>query len=140
MDPRFVAHPDASSIVDALAMWPELSGFRLRPLLVSAFGDIYVETEDGSIWLADPIEVSCSIIASSSAELESLFSDPAWAEERLITDLALLAGERGIERLPHQVFAFAPHPSLTGSLRLEQMIPMELHIWHGISRQLHLGG
>jgi hypothetical protein len=136
MDPLFVATPSESEIADALRMWPELAGRRVRPLLVSAFGDIFVETHAGDVWVASPIDLTCTRIAASTQELERLFADPAWAEERLLAELALLAHERGMERPRHQVFAVAPHPRFTGSVRVEQLTSMDLIVWHSLATQL----
>ena len=114
MDPMFEATPSEAEIAEALRMWPELEGKRIRPLLVTAFGDIFVETSDGDIWVASPIELSCEHIAGTAEDLKRLFSDPEWAEGRLLTEVALLARDRGIERPQNQVFAIAPHPVHTG--------------------------
>jgi hypothetical protein len=75
-------------------------------------------------------------MADSVAHLERLFSDSSWAEQRLMTELLLLAEERGIRRKQHQVFAIAPHPSLSGSMRVENLVAMDLHVWHHICSQL----
>lgn len=136
MDPAFIATPSEEDISAALSLWPELAGRGIRPLLVTAFGDIYVETDTGEVWVANPIELECSLVTNSVQELQELFSNTEWADEHLITNLALLAKERGVSRDPHQVYAFAPHPSFTGSLHVEQLIPMDLNVWHHISCQL----
>jgi hypothetical protein len=136
MNPLFMATPSDTNIASALAVWPELAGRTIRPLLVTAFGDIYVEAKTGEVLVVDPLELMCSHAATSVAELEKLFSDQKWAAERLMTNLALLAEERGLRRASHQVFAVAPHPCFTGKLRVEQLIPMDLHIWHHLCSQL----
>lgn len=136
MDPLFVATPGDAEIADALRLWPELAGTRIRPLLVSAFGDIFVETDTGDVWVASPIELTCEPVAGSVKELEQLFADPTWAEPRLLTEVALLARDRGVERPSRQVFAVAPHPSFSGSLRVEQLMPMDLALWHHIATQI----
>ena len=136
MDPTFIATPSESALSAALSVWPELTGRRIRPLLVTAFGDIYVETDTGEVLVAKPIELECARVCDSVEELQKLFSNPTWAEEQLVTNLALLAKERGITRQQQQVFAFAPHPSLTGKLRIENVMPMDLNIWHHICSQL----
>ena len=136
MDPIFISTPNEEAINAALSVWPELAGRRVRPLLVTAFGDIYVETQEGEVWAAKPIEIEFVKICNSVLELEELFSNPEWAEENLITNLVLLADEKGIKREPHQVFAFAPHPCMTGSLDIEHLMPMEVNIWHQLCSQL----
>lgn len=140
MNPLFTATVPAADVARALELWPELAGRRIRPLLVSALGDIYVETDAGEVLVVAPLDLDCSHAADSVAHLEQLFSDPSWARERLVTELLLLAEERGITRAQHQVFAVAPHPSLSGNLGVENLVTMDLPAWHHICSQLRLGG
>ena len=136
MDPRFIATPPASDVARALALWPELGGKRIRPLVITAFGGIFVETDQGEVLLADPIGLTCKQVARSPIELQRLFSGPSWARERLLVDVAILAHERGIARAPHQVFSIAPHPCFSGRLDVEHLVPMDLYVWHHICSQL----
>jgi len=136
MDPIFIATPSEEAISAALSVWPELAGRRIHPLLVTAFGDIYVETDTGEVLVAKPIELECIRVCDSVDGLQQLFSNAKWAEEQLITDLALLAKERGKSREQHQVFAFAPHPTFTGSLSVDNIMPMDINVWHHICSQL----
>jgi len=140
MNPLFTATVPASDVARALRLWPELAGRRIRPLLVSALGGIYVETDAGEVLVVDALDLDCSHAADSVAHLEQLFSDPSWAQEQLVTELLLLAQERGIRRGQHQVFAVAPHPCLSGSLGVENLVAMDLHVWHHICSQLRLRG
>jgi len=130
MDPLFVANPSEDQMEEALRLWPELAGKRIRPLLVTAFGDIFVETDDGNVWIASPVELACEPVAASVEHLERLLSDPTWAEPQLLADRALEASDQGIHRPQHQVFAIAPHPCFTGSLTAGTLMPMDLKIWH----------
>jgi hypothetical protein len=138
MNPLFVANPEQTEVADALRLWPELAGKRIRPLFVSAFGDIFVEIDAGDVWVASPMELTCERVAGSAVELERLFANPAWTEERLLTEVALLASERDMVRPSRQVFAIAPHPTFTGSIRADQLRPMDLAVWHHIATQLRL--
>lgn len=136
MNPLFASTASADSVSTALRCWPELAGKKVRPLLVTAFGEVFVETPTGEVLSADPIELSCQPVASSVDELEALFANPGWAQERLLTEVALLAEERGKQRESHQVFAIAPHPLLGGKIRVENLVPMDLEIWHDICAQI----
>jgi hypothetical protein len=78
MDPLFVASPTETQIADALRLWPELAGKRIRPLLVTAFGDVFVETDAGDIWIASPIDLACERIAGSLTELEEHSEARGW--------------------------------------------------------------
>ena len=140
MDPRFIATPPEPHITAALQLWPELAGRRTRPLLITAFGDIYLEADAGEVLLADPLELACSTVAQSVGDLERLFADRKWAQKRLMTEVLLLADERGVRRNAQQVFSVAPHPRFTGEIRVEQLVAMDLHIWHHIWSQLRARG
>jgi len=139
MDSRFEATPSADEVSAALEMWPELTGKRLRPLLVTAFGDIYVELDTGEVYVAKPLELSCERVTGSVQELEKLFADTAWAQQQLISEMALLASERCIPRQMHQVYAVAPHPTFSGRITIEGLMAMDLKVWHSISTQLRTG-
>lgn len=136
MDPLFVAEPPEADIAAALKLWPEAVATPVRPLLITAFGDIYFEAEAGQIFLADPLELTCAKVANSVKDLERLFADSAWAKKRLMTEVLLLAQEKGMHRAAHQVFSVAPHPCFTGAIRVEQLHAMDLHIWHQICSRL----
>ena len=129
------ATPSAEDIQRALDCWPSVSG-RLRPIAVSAFGDVFFERPDGSVYRLDPLEGMVTVAAASLDEFEGLVRDTTWIEENLMPAFLDVASERGITREPHQVFAFAPHPVFTGALRVEQLMPMDLPVWHGIAAQL----
>ena len=101
MNPLFIATVPASDVARALQLWPELAGRRIQPLLVSALGDIYVEMYAGEVPVVDALDLDCSHAADSVAHLQQLFSDPSWAQERLLTELLLLAEERDIAGLGH---------------------------------------
>ncbi|MBX7220005.1 MAG: DUF1851 domain-containing protein [Blastocatellia bacterium] len=136
MNPIFIATPTREDVANSLSLWPELAGLRVMPLLVTAFGDIYVETQSGEVWVVDPLQLTSEMVAGSSLELQGLFSDPVWAAERLLSDLILLAEGQGKRRAAHQVFSVAPHPCFTGEIHIEHLVPVDLPIWHYICAQL----
>ncbi|MDJ0909087.1 MAG: DUF1851 domain-containing protein [Woeseiaceae bacterium] len=132
------ASPSNEDVERALGYWPSLSG-PLKPHVVSAFGDIFFQRTDGSIHRLDPLEGSVSVAASSIDQFNELLDDKDWLEANLMPDFLSVAAERGVTREPHQVFAFAPHPAFTGQLRIDQLKPMDLPVWHMISSQLFVG-
>ena len=138
MDQLFVASPNLVQISETLKLWPELSGKRIRPILVTALGDVFVETPEGDVWCADPLELTCGPEVGSTEEFKQLLAEPRWAERRLPTDVLLLAQSQGRERRADQVFGVAPHPCFTGVIRVEQLVPMDLAVWHGIATQLRI--
>jgi hypothetical protein len=138
IDARFISTPSADEIERALQLWPELAGQRIRPLLVTAFGDVFVETVDGRVVVVDTLELMVSQIAGSHAEYLARFEDDDWVSQRFLGDLVLLAIERGIERQPDGVFAAAPHPCTGAALAVERLTPMPLVAWHSICASLRV--
>ncbi len=136
MDPLFVANPSADQLTEALSSWPDLAGKRVRPVLVTAFGEIFVETETGEIWSADPLELCCGKVADNDEDFQALFNDSGWAQERLLSEVLLLAKDRGLSRQPDQVFGLAPHPCFSGEISVDRCMPMDLCTWHNIATQL----
>ena len=135
LDTSLFASPSHDDIERSLACWPLVSG-RLKPHAVSAFGDVFYQRPDGAIHRLDPLEGIVTVAATSAEQFNDLLKDKDWLDGNLMPELINLAMERGITRDPHQVFAFAPHPVFTGALRVEQMMPMDLPVWHGIASQL----
>jgi hypothetical protein len=132
VEARFVATPTETESRSALECWPELAAKRVRPLLVTAFGDIFVELADGPVMLVDTLALAVREVAPSVTALTSLFDDPTWASEHLLIELVLLADERGVRRKPEEVFAVAPHPTFQPSITVERLMPMSLRAWHHI--------
>lgn len=132
MDARFVATPSAADLQQALACWPELASRQIRPYLVTAFGDVFVETREGPVLLVDALELAVDEVAPSVDALNALLADSEWASERLLVDVVVLADERGVTRAPEQVFAVAPHPRLGGSITVDSLLVMSLPAWHTI--------
>jgi hypothetical protein len=130
VDSRFIATPSQTEVQAALQCWPELAGGWIRPALITAFGDIFVETHDGPVLVVDTLELVVEQVALSLKEFTALFDDPAWANERLLIELVLLADERGVTRGADQVFAVCPHPSLGAPIVVEHLMPMSLPAWH----------
>lgn len=136
MDPMLLATPDETQIRDALATWPELAEARIKPLLVTAFGDIFVETNSGEVWVASPVYLEFERVAGSVSDFERLFADQEWTDMRLLTGLAMRAQREGLQREPDQVFAIAPHPRFTDSPMDGKLVPMTLRIWHHMAAQM----
>ena len=132
MDPRFIATPTETDIAQALKLWPELAVRRIRPVLVTAFGVICVETETGEVLAADPIDLLCEQVAESRQELELLVSDREWSEAFLLTDIALLAHDKGVTREQEQIFSISPHPCFSGEINVTNLMAMDLHVWHSL--------
>ena len=134
MDPLFVALPDDAQIAEALALWPELDGREVAPILVTALGDVFVETDAGDVWVASPKDLACWPIAPSVDAFEELLEDQDWVHERVGAEICLIARSMGVSRPPEQVIGIMPHPVVTGHGPLGSLIPMDLVAWHRLAQ------
>ncbi len=128
-DPSF----DIKRLVD---LWPNTLRGRLRPIGMSAFGDIYFERETGHVERLDVLERGTTSIADSREQFASLMNTPQWQETNLLSRGVELLVERGLRRQSNQCFAFAPHPIFVGKLDWDRVMLMDAFPWHSICSQL----
>ena len=57
-------------VEEALESWRWLVPDRVRPLVMTAFGDLFLTKDDGTVLFLDTISGSCSPVAESVAEWE----------------------------------------------------------------------
>lgn len=117
-------------------MWPNTIQGQLRPIGMSAFGDLFFERRDGRIERLDVLEGGTSEVARSAAEFSESMNTVTWQEQFLLSQGVALLTERGVRRNPNQCFAFAPHPSFVGKLDWERVVLMDAPVWHSICSQL----
>lgn len=130
MDPRLQATPIPEQLDRALAAWPELAGHALIVLLVTAFGDVFVEVDEGEVWLVSPAYAAVGRVAESRRELAQLFRDPELAARRLGIYEVLRLESEGRTRPAGQVWAHHPHPLRGGVVEGGAYVAMDLDAYH----------
>jgi len=123
-----------------LAMWPNTVTGQLRPIGASAFGDCFFERPTGQVEKLDVLEGGVHLVAKDLAEFRALMNTVSWQENNLLTQGVALLHERGLSRLSNQFFALAPHPSFTGKIAWDKVMPMDGNVWHSICAQILDGG
>lgn len=118
------------------ALWPHTISGRLRPIGASAFGDLFFEIPSGEVQKLDVLEGGCHVVAANFEEFGLLMNTASWREESLLTEGVALLMERGQRLATNQFYGFAPHPSLTGSIRWDSVMVMDAPVWHSICAQL----
>jgi hypothetical protein len=136
LDRRYIAVASAEEIAESLAMWPQFAARRIRPLFVTALGDIYYETDSLDVWVASPIDFRFERVAESNAELESRLLDQTFGQRVLQVHLVDRAMAQRPDRQPEQVFAIAPHPFVHPQAQ-PTFVVMSLRIWHYMALQIY---
>ncbi|MBV8760032.1 MAG: hypothetical protein JO257_22265 [Deltaproteobacteria bacterium] len=84
-------------------------------------------------------------IASSRGDFDAKMNDPIWQEAMLGSKLVYAMHDAGKRPGPHECYAVAPPPALTGLDPREAPVDpsnvqvMSIRVWHSICRQV-LGG
>ncbi len=128
-----------SSLLDfgvLLGMWPKTVTGRLSPIGASVFGDCFFLRPNGVVERLDVLEGGVHPVANSYSQFQEFMNRHEWQEDNLLTEGVALLLERGLERLPTQFFAFAPHPSFTGKISWDKVMSMDAPVWHSICSQL----
>ena len=119
-----------------LSLWPASVHGMLRPIGMSAFGDVYFERPDGAIERLDVLEGGVGRVAPSFFAFRQQMSSSAWQEANLLSEGVALLRERGLSRAAGECFAFVPHPTLTGKLDFGHTMVMSALAWHAVCSQL----
>jgi hypothetical protein len=123
-----------------IGLWPRTVCGGLRPIGMSAFGDIYFERPSGQVERLDVLQGGVHPVASTREEFASSMNTRQWQEENLLSEGILLLAERGLRRSPQECFAFVPHPMFSGKIDWSRAVVMDAYPWHSICSQLLEGG
>jgi hypothetical protein len=118
-----------------LGHWPHTISGPLRPIGASVFGDCFFQRPNGHVERLDVLEGGVHPVASTFDEFSRLMNSREWQEANLLTRGIALLMDRGLVRGDGQFFAFAPHPSFTGKIIWDRVMPMDAEIWHSICAQ-----
>jgi len=119
-----------------IGLWSNTLTGQLRPIGMSAFGDVFFERPTGQVERLDVLEGGVLRVAQDRDEFARLMNTQSWQERTLLSEGVLLLLERGLQRQSHQCFAFAPHPSLIGKVDWGRAVVMDAYPWHSICSQL----
>jgi hypothetical protein len=129
---------------DALARsygdWAQIIGSHFKPLFVSAFGDLFYVNSDLEVCHLDLLELENKSLGFTEDNFPTYINEKATIEQVLLSWMVIKLKDKGIQRKPYQVYAFAPHPIWSGSLKEEHGIVMDLYPWSSICRQLYAKG
>jgi len=120
-----------------LAQWqPPIVVGTIRPFGLSAFGDLYFLSRNGSVHVLDVFEGAVREVAESEQDFAACMNSQDWRDSNLMPEVIMQLQRRGLVRGPGQVFGFAPHPALSGRLNPEGALVLDAVVWHSICSQL----
>lgn len=123
-------------IEDALSSWRWLVPQPVRPLVMTAMGDLFLLDEDGAVLWLDAINGTCEEVAGSQEEWEVKLTDPELADEWFMTPLVLEL--RDIKPLKKgQCYSPIRSPALSGSFEPENFEPCHWSVHLAFAGSLH---
>jgi hypothetical protein len=119
-----------------LQRWTGIVSGQVAPILMSMFGDWYLRRPDGTTDELSVIEGTCVRVASTYEEFWSLVNAQAWQEDHLLSWLVFDLHQRGLIPKAGQCYGFAPHPLISGAIKAEHAMVMQIGAWQSICAQL----
>ena len=120
----------------ALEAWSWLVGSDKEPILISAFGDVFLR-DAGGVWFLDTAHGSLDRICDTESELRALLQSDENAAHYLMSWLVAAAEERGLTPGPGQCYGFKVPPVLGGKVVLENVHLLDFMVSLDIAGQIH---
>ena len=117
--------------------WNWLLDGKFRPIMMSTFGDLFYQKEDGKIYYLDTIEGHESCIADSEKGFVDFINVVENQENYLLSFLVFELKDKGLNITENQCYGFKIAPILGGKIEFENVEVMDLAVWLHIIGQIH---
>ena len=108
---------------DALASWRWLVPGAVKPLVATAFGDLFVTDESAAVWFLDIVGGRFERVADSIAAWEQLLRDSAFLEQHFVPTFVLQLREAGAILFQGECYVPKREPVLGGSWEIQNWSP-----------------
>lgn len=127
----------AEDIEQALDGWNWLNLDGLRPIAVSAFGEIFFSDAGAAIHQLDTIEGRLTRVADSYPDLVTALQQAETRDDLLLAGLVIGARRNGLLLDPGECYDFRVAPVIGGTSNVEQMMKWSFVVKVHIAGQLH---
>lgn len=118
-----------AGIDDALESWQWLITGRVKPLLATAFGDVFVSDESQAVWFLDIAGGTFEPVAGSLAVWEDRLRDPEFLDRHFVPALVSELREAGSILTQGECYVPKREPILGGSWTADNWSPGRW-VWH----------
>ncbi|MFT4588810.1 MAG: hypothetical protein ACI9VS_000879 [Candidatus Binatia bacterium] len=98
-DPKYFIDPGPEKIAEALEDWAWIGLEGKKPILTTAFGDVFLEDPAG-IWFLDTLEGRLELVCATLPEFESLLSTTEGKDRYLLAGFVEAAAIEGMALTP----------------------------------------
>jgi hypothetical protein len=128
--------PSPEDIARALESWGWLPIQSKEPVLVTAFGDIFLESSEG-IWFLDTLEGNLVRVCNSMADLKKLLATEEAENHYLFAGFVERAHHEGMLLEESECYDFKLNPIVGGKIEYENIEPRNFVVAVNIAGQLH---
>lgn len=132
----FYIDPSPDDVWRALDSWRWLPIDSMQPILVTAFGDVFLLAEDG-IWFLDTLEGSLTRVCAAKNELEAILGTKDGENQYLLAGFVERAQREGMLLEPNQCYDFKLNPVVGGQLEFGNIEPRNFVVAVHMAGQLH---
>jgi T6SS immunity protein Tdi1, C-terminal len=112
-----------AGIEDALASWSWLLINPVKPLVATAFGDVFVLEQSQEVWFLDIIGGAFERVTASSEDWEKRLHDPEFLDRHFVPSLVTALREAGHTLAQGECYVPKQEPVLGGSWSVENWSP-----------------
>jgi len=134
--PTFIINPDDDKVVAALEAWQWLPIGNKRVIVITSFGDFFLQDEDG-IWFLDTLQGTLEKTCESPKELQAILNTQDGQDQYLLAGFVLAATDRGLLLGPCQCYDFAINPVIGGDLAIDNVEVQDFVVAVNIAGQIH---
>jgi hypothetical protein len=128
----------ADAYAQVLESWSWLEGLAgMSPALTNAFGDVFLQAEDGAFWFLDTVGGRLDRVWSDAASLQAEINTPAARDEYLLVGLARDAEAVGLTPGSDQALSFKVPPVLGGDLATHNLEISDFVVSVNVMGQIH---
>jgi hypothetical protein len=130
--------PSDRDLTAVLAAWRWLNPPKERPILTSAFGDMFFQVRDGRVVMLDTLEGVLKPVAGSVAEMRDRLLGSTDAQDELLSSVWTQAARRaGLKLKPGECFDWSIAPVLGGAFAADNIAVQSFAVAVDIAGQLH---
>ncbi|QDT91645.1 T6SS immunity protein Tdi1 domain-containing protein [Gimesia algae] len=130
-------NPEGIDIDELLNDWAWAMPEPMRPVLLTALGDLFAQGESGAVYFIDVIEGDIRPVAEDGSTFEELLSDTEFVTDHLFPARVVELRDAGIELEANQVYSHQQPLVLGGSDELENYETSEVSVYISILGQIH---
>ena len=132
----FYIEPSSEDICRALDAWKWLPIELKQPILVTAFGDIFLSATDG-IWFLDTLEGSLNRVCDTREELSQILRTEDGGNHYLFAGFVERAQREGMLLKENQCYDFKVNPVVGGKIEFANIEPRDFVVAVNMAGQLH---